>query len=235
MCNQAVAAGSITAVRFNKGLFGGSAQYMLGPTFSGQTTSAEGTSVPAQLIKLDNGLPFLRPVGNRLQIGGAAVPTDPGQISIVVSVRFTSAPAPKPLWFQAAAAGTTAATDLLSTALTGIGGDTTFPVSVPSMPRAEGIRYIQTGFASDQAAAGDSVGEFRLQGKGLEYTPQDFGSTGAGSESGAATGIAAALCDGWDDWLGVNNGDLIAAVYGYTGVDSGGESGAIALGFQLSG
>lgn len=235
MSNYATAAGSVAGVRFNKGLFGGSAQYLLGPAFSGQTTSAEGASVQAQIVKLDTGAPFLRPTGNRLQIGGTCAPTDPGQISMVVSVRFTPEPCANPLWFQAAAASTTAATDLLSTALTAIGGDTTFPVSVPRSPAALGIRYIQTAFGTDQAAAGDSVGELRLQGKGLEYTPQDLGIGGAGSESGAATGVAAALSDAWDDWLGVSQGDLIAAVFGYTGTDSGTECAALSLGFMLQG
>lgn len=235
MSNYATAAGAIAGVRFNKGLYGGGAQYLLGPNFSGQTTSAEGTSVPAQIIKLDTGIPFLRPAGNRLQIGGTCAPTDPGQISMVVSVRFTPESCANPLWFQAAAASTTAATDLLSTAMTAIGGDTTFPVSVPRSPKALGIRYIQTAFGTDQAAAGDSVGEIRLQGKGLEYTPQDFGSTGAGTESAAATGVAAALTDSWDDWLGVNPGDLIAAVFGYTGTDSGTECAGVGLGFMLEG
>ena len=235
MSNFATAAGSVAGVRFNKGLYGGGAQYLLGPAFSGQTTSAEGCSVAPQNIKLDSKVPFLRPQGNRLQIGGCSGGVDMGQITIGVSVRFTSDPAPKPLWFGAAgaSAGYTDATALLATAITAIGGDTTLPVSVPL--EAEGIRFIQTAFMSDQAAAGDSLGTIRLQGAGLVETPADLFTCGAGSESGAATGVAASPSDQWDEWLEVNPGNLIAAVAGYIGVDSGTETSAVALGFQLSG
>lgn len=232
MSNYATAGGSVAGVRFNKGLWGGGAQYMLGPAFSGQTTSAEGSSVQPQNIQMDTRAPFLKPLGNRLQIGGTCAAVDPGQISIVVSVRFCADAPSNPLWFQAGAASTTAATDLLSTAITAIGGDTTLPVSVPGT--AMGIRYLQTAFATDQAAAGDSVGELRLSGKGLAFTPQDLGIGGAGTESAAATGVSANVSDGWDEWLGVSPGDLIAATFGYTGTDSGTEVGAVNLGFQLS-
>ena len=234
MSNFAAASGGVAGVRFNKGLYGGGAQYMLGPAFSGQTTSAEGCSVEPQNIKLDSKVPFLRPQGNRLQIGGCSGGVDVGQITVGVSVRFTDQPAPKPLWFGAAGANsTTDATALLASSLTALGGDTTLPVSVPL--DAEGIRLIQTAFATDQAAAGDSLGTMRFQGAGLVETPVDLFSCGAGSESGAATGVAASPSDQWDDWLEVNPGNLIAAVFGYIGVDSGTETAAASIGFQLKG
>lgn len=234
MANFASAAGAVAGVRFNKGLYGGGAQYMLGGAFSGQTTSAEGCSVAPQNVRMWNQVPFLRPQGNRLQIGGTSGGVDIGQITIGVSVRFTDQPAPSPLWFGgAASASITDATALLATALTAIGGDTTLPVSVPL--NATGIRFIQTAFATDQAAAGDSLGTIRLQGSGLVETPIDLFSCGAGSESGAATGVAASPSDQNDEWLEVSQGNLIAAVAGFIGVDSGTETAAVALGFQLDG
>ena len=218
------AAGSITGARFRDGIEP-SAQYFAGQCISTQTTVAHHFATAVQ--KLNPMLKAIGPVG----IDGTPGATDLGSADMTVSVRWSSSPPPAKLYWLAAQASSTAATDLLSDALTAFGGDTTFPMNVPD--DAVGIRATGFGEASDCAAAGMEVAQFRFAGTGLMDNPQDLGGLGIGGEA-AATSATSQPFYYQDDWLGVNKGSQIALRAGFTGTDTGTQTRGMALAYQLS-
>ena len=218
------AAGSITGCRLRDGIEP-SAQYFCGQAISTQTTVAHHYSTTNQ--ELNPMLKAIGPVG----VDGTPGVTDLGSADMTVSLRWDAAPTPAKLYWLAAQVSSTAATDLLTDAPIAFGGDTTFPMNVPDT--ASGIRALGGAMASDCAAAGMNVGQYRLQGNGLIDSPQDFAGSGIGGEA-AATSATSQKFPYFDEWLGVNKGSQLAWRAGYTGTDTGTETLGVALVFQLS-
>lgn len=218
------AAGSITGIRLRDGIEP-SAQYIAAHCISTQTTVAHHYSTAVQALN-----PMLKAIA-ALGIDGTPGATDLGSSDMTCSVRWSGSPPPAKLQWTAAQIGSTAATDLLTDAPIAFGGDVTFPMNVPD--KAMGIRATGFGNASDCAAAGAEVGQYRLQGTGLLDNPQDLGGLGIGGEA-AATSATSQLFYYQDDWLGVNINSQIALRAGMTGVDTGGQTRGIGVAYQLS-
>jgi hypothetical protein len=197
-------------------------QYLMSHVWGGQTTVSVGSVAPALLLS-----PSLKAVGD---VGIDATPgvTASGVGTAIASIRWDAAEPTTKLQWRAAVADTTVATDLLSTPLVAYGGDTTFPLAVPGA----GIRALGIAQTSDAAAAGQTIGQFSLQGAGIKDNPQNLGGMGIGSEGGATSGFSGVV-PYWDDWIDTNPGSQINLKAGYTGADSGTESLGIAVAFQL--
>lgn len=224
IADAVAAAGSITGARFRDGV-DPSAQYIAGSCISTQTTVAHHYSTAVQSLN-----PMLKtkgPVG----IDGTPGATDLGSADMTVSVRWSSMTPAQRLYWLAAQISSTAATDLLSDAPVAFGGDTTFPHNTPD--DAVGIRVTGFGEASDLAAAGMEVGQFRFQGVGLIDNPQDLAGLGIGGEA-AATSATSQLFHYQDDSIGINKNSQIALRAGYTGTDTGTQTRGLALAYQLS-
>lgn len=202
-----------------------SAQYILSTLISAQTTTGDGYMAPMQELN-----PMLKAIGN-LGIDSTPGPTDLGNGTATVSVRWSPRAVSSKLYWLAASISTTEATDLLGQSLVAIGGDTTFPYTVQE--EAQGVRAIGYGHSSDFGAGGSSIMQFRLGGTGLVNNPQDFGGTGVGGEMAASSQDARNL-PYRDEWLGVNKASQITLRAGYTGVDSGTEILAAGIAIQVS-
>jgi hypothetical protein len=218
------AAGSITGVRLRDGVEP-SAQYLAGSCISTQTTVAHHYSTAVQALN-----PMLKATG-AIGVDGTPGATDLGSADMTFSARWSSSLPPAKLYWLAAQVSSTAATDLLTDSPIAFGGDTTFPLNVPDT--AAGIRATGFGEASDCAAPGMEVGQYRLTGTGLIDNPQDLGGLGIGGEA-AATSATSQPFYYQDDWLGVNKGSQIALRAGFTGTDTGTQTRGIAIAFQMA-
>ena len=224
IADGAAAVGTVSARKFVTGL-GNTPQYILDNCISQQTTT--GDSYSGDVMTLAPNLKVSGPI----QVQATPGVNDAGSGTAITSLRFSDAAARgNGFYWLAASAGTTAATDTLSDALTALGGDTIFPFTVP--PATAGVRALQFGLASDMAATGSSIGQFRFEGQGFKDNPHDLSGNSVGGE-GAASSEDSRLATIIDDWLGVNAGSQIDLLAGYTGVDTGGETLAMGLAFQM--
>lgn len=218
------AAGSITGIRARDGVEP-SAQYIMAQCISTQTTVAHHFATGVQSLN-----PMWKSIGP-IGIDGTPGATDLGSADMTASIRWDAASVPAKLYWLAAQVSSTAATDLLSDAPTAFGGDVTFPMNVPD--DAAGIRALGIGEASDCAAAGMEVGQYRLTGAGLVDNPQDLGGLGIGGEA-AATSATSQVAPYWDDWIATNKGSQIALRAGFTGTDTGTQTRGIGLAYQMT-
>lgn len=213
------AAGGVTATKLSSGVQPGP-QYIMNNIIATQTTVAHHFMTLPRLLN-----PSIKVDGNVI-VECTPGATDLGSGDSTVSLRFAPGAPSANLRWRGAEIVDASATDLLDVAPVALGGDTTFPWSVPAT--CKGIRGLGIGTASDLAAgAGMIVGQYRFQGDGLKKV-QDLGGVGIGGEA-AATSTAAGVFPYWDDVIGVNPGSAIDLLAGYTGTDIGTQTHGMAL------
>jgi len=203
--------------------------YIGGSVVAAQTTSGEstlnGTSEYEPSIAVIPGGGFF----SAANMGAA----DAGNAVSFSSYLFSSLPPTAgPLrWLAAAGTGTTA-TDLLTTPLTAISGDTLFPYKVDADVLA--ISQMQLGFATGFEASGYNVGQFRLEGSALPVSPSqhDIGAMSVGGEA-AATAVDARPVETIDRPLAVTANSSLDILAGYSGTDAGTQAYYMGIGFLV--
>jgi hypothetical protein len=198
-------------------------QYMLAIKAMFETTAGVSTFGPPMEMN-----PMLR-INGAIQIQATPGSTDLGSADAQTSFRWSDTPYPNRLRWLAASVTETDATDLLAVAAVALGGDTVFPFTCTKDHL--GIRAMGVDQVSDGAAAGDSVGQARLEGSALLINNQDLSGGAVGGEAAVARGDLGHF-HRWDESLGLQPGQLDWLV-GYTGTDSGTETTGVELALQM--